>query len=210
MATTAATPKIIPSMVSSERSLWLARFSKPRATSGSHCARDLGSAREPVVIFAQTALFHTRTRGRPRVARFGLFGCAGLRIDQRDHRARLNAFEDGATFAERADLDLLCLETAVLLQYTIFLPPRSKTASLGMETALDSWSPRIPSSAAKPGRSRGSGLSRRMVTSNLRWALSSQNSWDVAPPTVSTLPVKRSPGNALTWMSTGSPGLRLL
>src|SRR5207249_11916377 len=94
MATTAATPKIIPSMVSSERSLWLARFSKPRATSGSHCARDLGSAREPVVIFAQTALFHTRTRGRPRVARFGLFGCAGLRIDQRDHRARLNRSEE--------------------------------------------------------------------------------------------------------------------
>ena len=64
--------------------------------------------------------------GRPRVARFGLFGCAGLRIDQRDHRARLNAFEDGATFAERADLDLLCLETAVLLAVHDFLAPAVK------------------------------------------------------------------------------------
>src|SRR5437016_14025165 len=115
MATTAATPKIIPSMVSSERSLWLARFSKPRATSGSHCARDPGSAREPVVIFAQTALFHTRTRGRPRVARFGLFGCAGLRIDQRDHRARVDAFEVVASFAERAGLDVLWFWPAALL-----------------------------------------------------------------------------------------------
>src|SRR5215469_639947 len=121
MATTAATPKIMPSMVSSERSLWLARFSKPRARSGSHCARDLGSAREPVLIFEETALFHARTRGRPRVARFGLFRCAGLRIDQRHDRARLNAFEDGASFAERADLDLLCLETAVLLAVDDFL-----------------------------------------------------------------------------------------
>src|SRR5215472_14727387 len=121
MATTAATPKIIPSMVSSERSLWLARFSKPRARSGSHCARDLDAAKEPVLIFEESALFHTWTGGRPRVARFGLFRCAGLRTDQRHHRARLNAFEDGASFAERADLDLLCLEAAVLLAVDDFL-----------------------------------------------------------------------------------------
>src|SRR6201981_421945 len=126
MATTAATPKIIPSMVSSERSLWLARFSKPRARSGSHCARDLDAAREPVLIFEETALFYTRTRGRPGVARFGLFRCAGLRIDQRHDRARLNALEDGAAVAERADLDLLCLEAAVLLAVDDFLAPAVK------------------------------------------------------------------------------------
>ena len=34
MATTAATPKIIPSIVSSERSLWASRFSRPRRSSG--------------------------------------------------------------------------------------------------------------------------------------------------------------------------------
>jgi hypothetical protein len=42
MATTAATPKIIPSIVNNERSLWLAKFSKPKARSGSHCSKDLG------------------------------------------------------------------------------------------------------------------------------------------------------------------------
>src|SRR6266566_1182958 len=131
MATTAATPKIIPSMVSSERSLWLARLSKPRARSGSHCARDLGSAKEPVLIFEEAALFHTRTGGRPPIARFGLFRCAGLRIDQRHHRARLNAFEDGAAFAQRADLDFLCLETAVLLAIDNFLAPTVKDGFCG-------------------------------------------------------------------------------
>src|SRR5215469_6783919 len=121
MATTAATPKIIPSMVSSERSLWLARFSRPRARSGSHCARDLGSARERVLIFGETASFHARTRGRAGAAGFGLFRCVGLRIDQRHHRPWPNAFEDGAAFAERADLDLLRFKAPVLLAVDDFL-----------------------------------------------------------------------------------------
>src|SRR5690349_4476546 len=113
MATTAATPKIIPSMVSRERSLWLARFSKPKARSGIHCASDLGSARERVFIVRETASFGARAHRRTRTFFLGLFGATRFRIDQRHHGPRLDALNDCASFAERAELNFLLLETAV-------------------------------------------------------------------------------------------------
>src|SRR5256885_6936970 len=71
-------------------------------------------------LFPYTTLFRSR---------FGLFGCAGLRIDQRDHRARLNAFEDGATFAERADLDRKSTRlnsSHLVISYAVFCLKKKK------------------------------------------------------------------------------------
>src|SRR5712664_1904271 len=62
IATTAATPKIIPSIVRSDRSLWLVRFSNPKTRSGSHCCRDLGSAMELGFIVIVAASMGTGTQ----------------------------------------------------------------------------------------------------------------------------------------------------
>src|SRR5437016_1220597 len=115
MATTAATPKIMPSMVSRERSLCVARFSRPRNRSGSHCVSVRGSAKERVFMVGRIASFCARTQCRTRAAHFGLFGSTGFRINQRHHGARLEAFQDRASSAERADLDLLRFEASAAL-----------------------------------------------------------------------------------------------
>ncbi len=46
IATTAATPKIIPNMVNSDRSLCVVKFSSPNKRSGSHCVTDFGAVKE--------------------------------------------------------------------------------------------------------------------------------------------------------------------
>src|SRR5260370_21754714 len=73
MVTTAATRKIMPSMVRRERSLWLARFSKPKTISGSHCCKDLGSAMELGFIVMRGASIGTRTQA-------GIGACAALAV----------------------------------------------------------------------------------------------------------------------------------
>src|SRR5437879_2457432 len=75
MATTAATPKIMPSMVRRERNLWLVRFSKPKARSGSHCCRDRGSAMEPALkIISENIQANCEAGVQPRVGAIELNG----------------------------------------------------------------------------------------------------------------------------------------
>src|ERR1700675_1968823 len=111
MATTAATPNIIPSMVRRERSLWLAKFSKPKARSGSHCSRDLDSAMEVRFMGVRFVSVDTRTQGRTCTAAFFRLPCAFLfRIHQRYNRSDGEAVEDRPSFAEGADFYFLDFE----------------------------------------------------------------------------------------------------
>src|SRR5438552_407336 len=114
MATTAATPKIMPSMVRRERSLWLARFSKPKTTSGSHCCSDRGSAKELGLMGMCLASLGARTEtGIGSVASLLFSGAIFLRIHEGHDRSRRNAIEDRPAFTQRADFDFLHFETPV-------------------------------------------------------------------------------------------------
>jgi len=85
----------------------------------------------------------------------------------------------------RADFDFLHFETPVTFCNTLPSCRRvRRRPPPGMETARERLSPRMSSLTAKPGRRRASALSSWIATSNLCLALSSQNSWLVAPPTV--------------------------
>src|SRR5258708_26200360 len=108
IATTAATPKIIPNIVRRERSLWLARFSNPKTRSGSHCCRDLGSAMELGFIVMRWASIRTRTQIAIRGATALAVACElFLWIDQSHDRSARNAVDDRAPFAQCAYLDFL-------------------------------------------------------------------------------------------------------
>src|SRR2546421_297925 len=114
MATTAATPKIMPSMVRRERSLWLARFSKPKTTSGSHCCSDRGSAKE--LAFMGVCLTSLRARtdtGIGCVASLLFSGEIFLGIHEGHDRSRRNTIEDRSAFTQRTDFDFLHFETPV-------------------------------------------------------------------------------------------------
>src|SRR5882762_1106716 len=114
MATTAATPKIMPSMVRRERSLWLARFSKPKTRSGSHCCSDLGSVMELGFMGARLASIGARTEtGIGSAASLFFSGGILLGIDERDDSSRRNAIKDRSAFTQRADFDFLHFETPV-------------------------------------------------------------------------------------------------
>src|SRR6266478_695304 len=114
IATTAATPKIMPSMVNKDRSLWLVRFSNPKIRSGSHCCRDLGSAMERGFMVMRRASRGTWTQAGSR-ASTALAVAAGLflRIHQSDDSTRRQAAEDRAALADRADFDFLHFKSAV-------------------------------------------------------------------------------------------------
>src|SRR5213080_4182052 len=114
MATTAATPKIMPSMVRRERSLWLARFSKPKTTSGSHCCSDRGSAKE--LAFMGVCLTSLRARtdtGIGCVASLLFSGEIFFGIHEGHDRSRRNTIEDRSAFTQRTDFDFLHFETPV-------------------------------------------------------------------------------------------------
>src|SRR2546430_2786942 len=114
MATTAATPKIMPSMVRRERSLWLARFSKPNTTSGSHCCSDRGSAMELAFMGVCLASIGTRTEtGIGSVASLFFSGEIFLGIHEGDDSSRRNAIEDRPAFTQRTYFDFLHFETPV-------------------------------------------------------------------------------------------------
>src|SRR5580704_11593754 len=86
IATTAATPKIIPNMVSNDRSLWLAKFSRPKARSGSHCSRDLDGAMEVRFIDVRFVSIGTRAQaGSGATALFRLPGAFLFGIHERDN-----------------------------------------------------------------------------------------------------------------------------
>src|SRR6266446_392000 len=114
IATTAATPKIIPSMVKRERNLWLVRFSNPKARSGSHCCRDLGSVMElAFMVMPQDSLGRRAQAGSRAstalVVTSGLF----LWIHKSDDRSRRNAAEDRAALAHCPDFDFLGFEAPI-------------------------------------------------------------------------------------------------
>src|SRR5689334_21638181 len=98
MATTAPTPKIMPSMVSKLRSLWAKRLASPIFNSGMICERPMLFRRRHAAHRAAAALF--------------LLGFALLvrlvrgRIRHRDHFARLHAArQNRRRFADLRDLD---------------------------------------------------------------------------------------------------------
>src|SRR5258708_5529184 len=114
MATTAATPKIMPSIVRRERSLWLARFSNPKTRSGSHCCTDLGSAMELGFMVMRRVSRGTRTDARIRASTaFAVALELFLRIDQSHDSSSRQAAKDRAALADRADLDFLHFKSAV-------------------------------------------------------------------------------------------------
>src|SRR5260370_4342496 len=130
IATTAATPKIMTSMVSRERSLWLVRFSNPNTISGSHCCRDLGSVMELGFIVMRWASIGTRTQAGIRASiALAVTGGLFLRIHQSHDRAGRNAVEDRAAFAYCADFDFLHFETAVAFAIHNFFPVMVKDSS---------------------------------------------------------------------------------
>src|SRR5438128_11554001 len=85
MATTAATPKIIPSIVRSERNLWLIKFSNPKARSGSHCCRDLGAVMElAFIVTCQDSLGNGTPAGIRGSAALAVGGSTLVRTDDTD------------------------------------------------------------------------------------------------------------------------------
>src|SRR5437879_9131036 len=108
------THKIMPSMVRRERSLWLAMFSKPNTTSGSHCCSDRGSAMELVFMGVCLASVGTRTEtGIGSVASLLFSGEIFLGIHEGHDGSRRNAIKDRSAFAQRTDFDFLHFETPV-------------------------------------------------------------------------------------------------
>src|SRR3954452_7878289 len=106
MATTAPTPKIMPSMVSKLRSLCAKRLASPIFNSGIICERP-------------SMLFRTRHAGHRTAAAALLVTLALLvrrgRIRHRDHLARLHAAgENHRRFAALHQLDLARFKFAVL------------------------------------------------------------------------------------------------
>src|SRR5438034_7330234 len=114
MATTAATPKIMPSIVRSDRSLWLVRFSNPKTISGNHCCRDLGSAMELGFIVVRRVSIGTGTQAGIRASTaLAVAAELFLRIHQSNDSSRRQATEDCAALADRADFDFLHFKSAV-------------------------------------------------------------------------------------------------
>src|ERR1051326_4462050 len=130
IATTAATPKIIPSIVSSERSLCARRFSRPRRNSGRTSAdqrwvlasiigcRGASPRRPPLHAHSRGPLTPLRSRGSLAVARSrrslrhaGGGSRRGLRtrrrdvgIDERDDVPFVQAADDRAALGGGDDL----------------------------------------------------------------------------------------------------------
>src|SRR5215467_6741124 len=119
IATTAATPKIMPSIVRSERSLWLERFSKPSRRSGSHCTRARASGMTSEVLISRASSLRGRsicasTYRRPRrFVRFGFLCRSRFWIHKSNDRSRGNAGKNGAPFTQRAHLHFLRFKSAL-------------------------------------------------------------------------------------------------
>src|SRR5437016_12973658 len=112
MATTAATPKIIPSIVRSERNLWLIKFSNPKARSGSHCCRDLGSVMElAFIVTCQDSLGNGTPAGIRGSAALAVGGGTFFRIHESHDRSGCNGAENRAACADLPESELLHFRT---------------------------------------------------------------------------------------------------
>src|SRR4051812_13244649 len=144
MATTAATPKIIPSIVSIERSLCARRFSRPRRSSGrtsadQRCVRALicfpgvpprerpllgpspaaSPARSNHVTRSHGSLASVllrRPRTRERAARRLGARRRDVGIDEGDDVPLVQAVDDGAALGRGDDLDGVAFEVIAVLQ----------------------------------------------------------------------------------------------
>src|SRR4051812_2263432 len=110
MATTAPTPKIIPSMVSKLRSLCAKRLASPIFNSGRMCER-------PNMLFTRRHAAH-RAAAALLLITFVLFVLVGSRIRHRDDLAGLHPTrQHHHRFAALDQLNLARLECAVLRLY---------------------------------------------------------------------------------------------
>src|ERR1051325_9795301 len=112
IATTAATPKIIPSIVSNDRSLCVAKFSIPNRRSGSHCASDFGDINElSFIALGDTSLRHSADRRTSSSACLGI-SCGFLfGIHQSHHGSRRDSFENRSHLAQRPYFHFLRFES---------------------------------------------------------------------------------------------------
>src|SRR6476646_3591362 len=110
MATTAPTPKIIPSMVSKLRSLRAKRLASPIFNSGRMCERPM--------LFTRRHAAHWAAAAALLLVTFVLLVLVGRRIRHRDDLARLHAArQHHHRFAALDQLNLARLECAVLRLY---------------------------------------------------------------------------------------------